>query len=520
MAQNKTEQYLRTTDIDKKIVSSIDNGIIVIDNKLKIHHYNKWLELHTQIKESTIIGKYIHDVFPDINKKTLQRKTKTALLLQTPTFYTASTSHYLIPIKINQIKNSGFDYMQQDVSIIPFDKENELVALVLTDQTIMANTNALLETKIDKIKELNAELIKERDTINEKIIYLKLDNDAQITKVSQAHLNLTHFTREEMLGLNFFEYENLHLANTLKKEILEHMKALKVFKFKEKTLNYMGKELWLKNSLVPEFNYKGEHLGFILFREDISSEKLAEENHEKLLANSRSAAMGDMISMIAHQWRQPLTLINTIISTVKIKKELNALSDTYLDQSHTKIEETILYLSQTIDDFRDYFKPQKVVSEVDLKDLFEKSVFFLTKDMSLHNIQYILEVPEQTKIYTYKNELLQSIINILKNSIDAYVEQKNSDAPRKINVLILKQDTQVSISIEDNAGGISQEVLKKVFEPYFSTKSKNGTGIGLFMCKTIIDEHLFGHISMSSSTNKTNTHIELPYVINGENQNS
>ncbi|MBA1433279.1 MAG: hypothetical protein FAF04_06770 [Epsilonproteobacteria bacterium] len=129
MAQNKTQYDFRSTLIDKKIIAAINNGVIILDSNLIIHHYNKWLEIRTHIKEENILGKKLTNIFPEIKEKTLLRKIKTALRMRTPTYYTATISHYLIPIKINQIENSHFSYMQQDVSIIPFDEENDLVAL-------------------------------------------------------------------------------------------------------------------------------------------------------------------------------------------------------------------------------------------------------------------------------------------------------------------------------------------------------------------------------------------------------
>jgi PAS domain S-box-containing protein len=510
MAQVKTKQHIRTIDINKKIISNIDNGIIILDDELFIYHYNRWLELNTKIKESEVLDKKLDDIFPNIKTKTLIRKIKTALRIKTPTFYTASTSKYLIPIKINQIKNSKFQYMQQDVSIIPFDEEKNLVALILTDQTIMANTNTLLQENIQKVKELNAELIKERETIDKKILFIKLNNNALITDISQALLNLLEYKEDELINKNFFEYEKENISKKLKKEIIKHMNELKVFEFEYKTYTKNHKELWIKNSLVPEYNSKAKHIGFILFKENITDSKIAELHHKQLLSNSRSAAMGEMISMIAHQWRQPLSLINTIIATIKVKKELGIIDDNTINNSFEKIENTVSFLSETINDFRDYFKPNKIISKIKLNELFNKSISFLKDEMSQSGIQYHQDIDPDISINTYKNELVQSIINIIKNSIDAF--NGNNSKNKIINVKAEKLNyDNIRILIQDNAGGITPEILKKVFDPYFSTKSKNGTGLGLYMCKTIIDEHLNGRISISSKENMTKTIIELPY---------
>jgi len=510
MAQNKTQQHIRTLDIAKKIVANIDNGIIVLNEDLYIYHYNKWLEHHSGLKESDILDKKLDDVFK-INSKTLKRKIKTALRLQTPTFYTASTSKYLIPIKINQIKNANFEYMQQDVSIIPFDEEKGLVALILTDQTIMANTNTLLEENIQTIKELNSNLLKERETIDKKVLVLKFDSSFRIVDISQALLELLHYEKEEMIGGNFLFHEKYHMTQELQMKLVSAIQELKVFEFEENTLSAHGYEIYFKSTLVPQYSAKGTHIGFIIFRENITDAKHLAQSQEKILASSRSAAMGEMVAMIAHQWRQPLSLINTIMATLKIKKELNQLQDDSINEAFKKIQNTTTYLSDTIDDFRDYFKPNKKYSEVNLLSLFENSIFFLKEEMHQYSINYSLEIPDSIMIVTYKNELLQSIINIIKNSIDAF-----KDKTIKNKTIIVKaesKESHIAIIIKDNAGGISKETLKKVFEPYFSTKSKNGTGLGLYMCHTIVTQHLKGQITMHSKDDETQTLLELPHKL-------
>ena len=513
MAQNKTQQYIRTLDIDKKIVANIDNGIIVLDQDLKIYHFNKWLELHTGIKEYDILDKKINNIFNDINSKTLKRKIKTALRIQTPTFYTASTSKYLIPIKINQFHNSSFEYMQQDVSIIPFDEEKGLVALILTDQTIMANTNALLESNIQTINKLNSELLKERDTIDKKVLVIKFDKTFRIIDISQALLRLLNYEKEELLDKNFLFHEKYHMTEKTQMELVQAMSELKVLEFQESTLSAHGQRICFKSTLIPEYSAEGIHIGFLIFRENITDSKRLEKSQEKILASSRSAAMGEMVSMIAHQWRQPLSLINTIMATLKIKKELEKLDEKDINEAFSKIQTTTAYLSDTIDDFRDYFKPNKESFEVNILSLFDNSIFFLKETMHQNNIEYKINATQNISIDTYKNELLQSIINIIRNSIDAFIFSDVEILNKQINVNIQKQESHISITITDNAGGIQEDVLQRVFEPYFSTKSKNGTGLGLHMCHTIITGHLKGNILMTSKDDVTTTLIELPFTI-------
>jgi len=131
--------------------------------------------------------------------------------------------------------------------------------------------------------------------------------------------------------------------------------------------------------------------------------------------------------------------------------------------------------------------------------------------MHQSNIHYTIEIENFVTIETYKNELLQTIINIIKNSIDAFVGQEIED--KKIDVKVETKQSHIAIIIKDNAGGIKDDTLNRVFEPYFSTKSKNGTGLGLYMCHTIVTQHLKGQITMTSQGDETQTLLELPYKL-------
>jgi len=511
VAEKQTQHYLRSFDVNEKLISAIDNGILILDEELKIHYFNSWLEINTRYKESELLGKSICEVFPNINEKTLKRKTRTALKMGTPSFYTASTSKYLIPIKINRLHVIDFEHMRQDVSVIPFDEERRLVALIISDQTNITNTNTLLEANILKVKELNTQLIKERATIDQKVLLIKFDTNHIITNISQAYLKLLLYKHEDLISKNFFEYQRLFITGSTKEKLLQSIQEKKVFKFEHTTFKDTGEELMLSNTLVPEYDSYANHIGFILFIEDLTASKKVIHQQEKLLSTSRSAAMGEMISMIAHQWRQPLSVINTLMATVKIKQELDILDKVTLNESFSKIEETVKYLSDTIDDFRDYFKPNKVIKDVSLTEVINKSTTFLIPEMKLLDINYTQNIGTEIKIKTYQNELIQCVINILKNSIDAFSE--NSIDKQTISLNVEEKNTHLTLCFSDNAGGIDSQIIKKIFEPYFSTKAKNGTGLGLYMTKTIIEEHLKGKITIKSSSDNTDVLIELPYNI-------
>ena len=517
MAEKPTELHLRSFDVNEKLISSIDNGIVILDENLYILYFNDWLEIRAGLKEKDLLNKRFCDVFTNVNQKTLQRKIKTALKMGTPTFYSAKTSKYLIPIKINQLSVTDFKHMRQDVSVIPFDKEKKLVALIITDQTNMTNALGLLEANILKIEDLNKQLVKERETIDEKVLLIKFNLDNVITNVSLAFSNLTQCLKEDLIDNDYFKRYKLSLSEELKTNIKNHIREKKVFNFENKILTKKGKEILLVNSLAPEYDSRAKHIGFILFMEDVTSSKKLIKQQEKLLATSRSAAMGEMISMIAHQWRQPLSVVNTIIATLRVKHELNVLNKEAMDSAFEKIEETVKYLSTTIDDFRNYFKPNKIIKDVSISEVVDKSTAFLLGEMKLLDINYEERIEEDLNLQTYQNELVQCVINVLKNSIDAFEE--NSIENQSISLIAKKESAHLSLLITDNAGGIDKEVIKKVFEPYFSTKAKNGTGLGLYMTKTIIEEHLNGKVTITSHDRITKVLIELPFNVKTKEKN-
>ena len=199
--------------------------------------------------------------------------------------------------------------------------------------------------------------------------------------------------------------------------------------------------------------------------------------------------------------------LSTFIN-IQLKKDLGTLDSKYLDNAHNDIYNTIQYLSTLIDDFRGYFDEDEHIAEVALHDIFEKSKIFIQSNQKPNEIACIQNIDKDLKISTYKNKLTQVIVNIFKNSIDAFKDKKIKN--KQITINATKKNNYILIHIIDNAGGIKEDIIKKVFEPYFSTKSKNRTGLGLYMSKKIVQENLNGTISVTSSNENTNLLIKLP----------
>lgn len=228
------------------------------------------------------------------------------------------------------------------------------------------------------------------------------------------------------------------------------------------------------------------------------------EKDKHILQQSRLAQMGEMISMIAHQWRQPLGSISAVATSLKIKTALHKFdlstlegreeNKKFVNGSMEKIENYVKFLTHTIDDFRNFFKPDKQKELTTTILLIERTLEIIGKALEINGISIHVENRATKEILTYTNEVTQVILNILKNAEDILKERKVF-GPCIVITTKEEKNAQI-IEIEDNGGGISEHVLPHIFEPYFSTKDeKNGSGLGLYMSKTIIEEHCNGKIS-------------------------
>ncbi|RXJ76128.1 nodulation protein V [Arcobacter sp. F155] len=234
----------------------------------------------------------------------------------------------------------------------------------------------------------------------------------------------------------------------------------------------------------------------MVFIQDLTDLK---EKESLLIEQSRMAAMGEMISMIAHQWRQPLSSIGTAVSNLKLRINMKNYDETTFNKKLDDVENYLEYMSTTIDDFRNFFKKDRDKELTNIPYITNIAVEMLYEAFEKNSVK--IENKNSIKldnIFLYKNELLQVIINILTNAKDAFNDKQNQ-GDNKI-VIEYKESKKVQkIIISDNAGGIPENIIDKVFDPYFSTKdNKNGTGIGLYMCKTIIEKHFQGKIKVSN----------------------
>ncbi|MBU3015904.1 cache domain-containing protein [Poseidonibacter lekithochrous] len=237
-----------------------------------------------------------------------------------------------------------------------------------------------------------------------------------------------------------------------------------------------------------------------------------EKNREKeqlLVQKSKFIALGEMISNIAHQWRQPLSELSSILMYIKFKHSINKLDDKTMQIKAEEADKVLDYMSHTIDDFRNFFMPKKEKEEFFLYKAIDSVMTIVSSSLKSDKINVEINLDKNTKLNTYLNEYEQVILNILKNAKDALIE-KNIKNP-SIKITAYEELEYVVLFIEDNAGGITVEPKGKIFEPYFTTKDgSNGTGIGLYMSKIIIDKNMKGKLRVRNTKNGAKFGIHVP----------
>jgi PAS domain S-box-containing protein len=373
------------------------------------------------------------------------------------------------------------------------------------------NFAGVLQKYSQSIDDVEVKLDKSLSIVDKYIIMSSTDEKGTIIYTSEAFCNISGYTKKELLGSK----HNIVRHPDMPKNIFENMwktiQSGKVWHGEIKNMKKNGEAYWVDATIEPRFDLTGRIVGYDAIRQDITSKKLVQEQQSVLIEQSKSAAMGEMISMIAHQWRQPLQAVSILVQKLSVTKMLEGdISDELLDQVVDDVAKQLDYMSKTIDDFRDFFRPDKAKELIKVSLLIDKAKDFLQYMMKTDSIAFKVEpLGEDVNIAIHINEVIQVLINIIKNARDAMVI--NNTQNRKIDVKYYTKDKTCFIEIEDNAGGIPEKIKNKIFDPYFSTKTnKNGTGLGLYMCKTIIEQHSNGKIYVENTPNGAKFTIELP----------
>ena len=393
------------------------------------------------------------------------------------------------------------------------------------DNHNLLKTNAALQEKSNELKIFNKDLESriERELhesqnktrylqhhinlIDKNIITANIDLNGLLSNVSVAYCELNGYGKQNFISEPFtYLFSPNHDIQELK-DIWKDLQAEKKYIAEVKNTDIHGDTYWLDMNISAEYTIDNTHIGYIMMGYDITDKKLVQQQQEQLISQSRHAAMGEMISMIAHQWRQPLATIAAISNNVSLDLNLGECKPSNIEEQMNKITSQIQHLSHTVDDFRDFFKPGKGLENTYVHLLVKEALKLLDHRLG-KEIKIIYQNQIDTSLSLYHNELVQVLINIFNNAYDALSDKNIKDPQITVNEYL--EDEYFVIEIGDNAGGINEDIIKNVFDPYFSTKTKNGTGLGLYMSKTIIEDHQKGLLEVFNRHNGAVFKISLP----------
>ena len=219
------------------------------------------------------------------------------------------------------------------------------------------------------------------------------------------------------------------------------------------------------------------------------------EQEQILIQQSKLASMGEMIGNIAHQWRQPLAQISAIHMNMKVTYDFDKFTKEYMESKIKEANKLTAYMSQTISDFQNFFKPQGEKEVFSIEKACRDAYFILESSLKAHGIEVIFHITQDVTINGYKTEYSQVILNLLSNAKDILIERQIKNP--KIELEIKDGNHYALVKIKDNAGGVDASIIDKIFEPYFTTRHQTqGTGIGLYMSKNIIERNMHGYINV------------------------
>jgi len=344
-----------------------------------------------------------------------------------------------------------------------------------------------------------------RDITDKHIISSITDTKGKIIDVSDAFCEISQYSREELLGKPHSTVRHPDMPKSVFKDLWSTIQAGNAWSGKVKNRTKNGDYYWVYANVEPLFDKKGNIEAYAAIRIDITDKMRLQEELEAnikkdqlMLKQSKLAQMGELLSMIAHQWRQPLNATNAIVGDLLIKIERSNYAPNYFAQKLENILELSEHLSNTINDFRNFYKEDKRKEQTNFQVIVENSLSIIQDSLDAKNIQIQTLYQSNQQMYVYKNELTQVVLNLLKNAEDALVEGQ-VDTP-VIFISIYDTSEDIVLEFSDNAGGIPNDILDKIFDPYFSTKEKkDGTGLGLYMSKIIIEEHCQGLLEATNS---------------------
>ena len=394
-----------------------------------------------------------------------------------------------------------------------------------------------------------------QEAIENSNIVSKTDINGIITFVNSEFCKISCYTKEELIGSNHNIVRHPDVDESTFKELWDTILSKKVFRTTAKNLAKDGSVFYVNTTIVPMLDDKNEIHEFIAIRYDVTdtiklTQALKAKEEELTLLNStleervrvqtmelrdlnknleqrvkeqvkkiteqerllsqqaRLASMGEMIGNIAHQWRQPLSELG--IHLYKLKKFFEQKNRSLFNETYEDCKQVIKKMSHTIDDFRNFFSINKPKEDFIVNEVIEEAFNMLKATLRNEQINLRVTAEEKIQVRGYKGELVQVLINLITNAKDAFKERVGKDNFIDIHIARFDGETLL-ITIRDNAGGIKEDIIEKIFEPYFTTKQASlGTGLGLYMSKMIVENSMHGSIKAFNAGGGACFEVKVP----------
>lgn len=397
---------------------------------------------------------------------------------------------------IENLKKNG----SVDNAIYSFNKKNgdKIIANVYANIVTIDDEKYILAVADDitqehKTKELLQQKKRELETIfNEAPNPIMLHNE-------EGKVLMINKIWEKLTGYNFDEIDTIEkwTKNAYGEKMSVVQEDINALYGLSSAVDEGEYPIHTKNGDIITWQFSSAPIGIIDGKRSVISSAMditeLKRKDEMLIAQSRLAAMGEMIGMIAHQWRQPLTVISMSANNMILDIALDDLDAPHIKAYSNEILLQTQHLSKTIDDFRNFFKSDKSLLKIKVQKILDDTYAIVKDSLLNHNITLQTSYASESEVDVYPRELMQVFVNLINNAKDALILKKCEDA--QIHVKVFEDEEYVITEICDNGGGINEAILPKIFDPYFTTKDeKTGTGLGLYMSKMIINEHLHGTI--------------------------
>jgi len=370
--------------------------------------------------------------------------------------------------------------------------------------------------------------ISDDEILDNYVISNHTDINGIITKVSKAFCLLSGFTKDELIGKSHSCMKHPDMDKSVYNDLWKTIRNGNDWSGKVKNLKKSGDFFWVDVKIKPIYNKYGDITGYTALMFDITNELLLKDDKktleseidvaqdtikqkDKILVHqSKLAIMAETLQMVSHEWRQPLNLISIQAQKIELDYSLNdEINENELFETLSNIKDKANELSNTIEDFQSFVNLKSERKLSNTTKIIEKALKIFNNDFQSKEINFIQDIQNDIDFETYANELSTVLVNIFINAKEAIIRHDIQNS--KITLKEYTRDDIINFEISDNGGGIDEEIIDKIFEPYYSTKEEqHGVGLGLYMCKTIIEMHFNGSISIKNQNDGVTVHITLP----------